>query len=250
MRLLEHESLRDTRVLLVGQVGSKAYGTSTPDSDDDFMGVACARRSCYTGLDTWKSGGTLELKRAGREENDVVVYEVKKFFHLCLGFNPNVIPLLYLRPQDYKFLTNSGQHILDHRDMFVSRRALDTFVGYAQSQLSNVRRGVTGRYGEKRKSLIEKHGYDVKFAYHTIRLLGMIKEFFLTREMKVFRDGDVPLLMEIRQGKVPQTMFFKMAEHLIVEVQSAFEKATWVPDEPMYRVANRICMEVIEDNNY
>ncbi len=234
--------------LLVGKVGSHAYGTATAESDDDYMGVILAPISCYTGLNTWSNDGTYELKRANNQEVDAVFYELQKFFKLCLGFNPNVIPLLYL--DQYEIVSPAGQLLLDNRDMFVSKRAFHTFVGYAKAQLINVERGVTGKYGAKRKALIEKYGYDVKFAYHTIRLLLMIARFFETREMNVNMGVHIPMLMDIREGKISKDGFFSMATALMLVVERSFNNATWLPEKPDQEKANNICMEIVEENKF
>lgn len=233
-------------LLILGQVGSKAYGTSTPESDDDYMGVVCAPLSCYMGLDKWANDGSMEIKRAQGAEVDAVVYDIRKFFKLCLAFNPHVIPLLYLRDEDYRYLHPVGKRIISCRHIFESKRALNTFVGYARGQISNVQRGITGKYGEKRKKLIEEFGYDVKFAYHTIRLLGMIQEFFEIGEMTFHRGSDVEFLMEIRRGEVAQGEFFQIADALMDQVTFAFNKATWLPDEPDYKKANELCVTCIK----
>ena len=49
--------------ILVGQLGSKAYGTNTPTSDDDFTGIAVAPLSHYTGLRNWENDGTVKIER-------------------------------------------------------------------------------------------------------------------------------------------------------------------------------------------
>lgn len=233
-------------LIILGQVGSKAYGTNTPESDDDFMGVAIAPLSCYLGLDKYHNDGSLEFKRNDGEDFDAVVYDIKKFLKLCVGFNPNVIPLLYLREEDYRILTPIGKKIVDNRKLFESHRALDTFVGYAKGQLSSVKRGVTGKYGEKRKALIKQYGYDVKFAYHTIRLLGMIRHFFSHGEMNVYRYGDIPKLMDIRMGYWSQEKFFENAEFLMNEITCLFEDAKlWLPEKPNMAAINNLCEECI-----
>jgi hypothetical protein len=157
-----------------------------------------------------------------------------------------VIPLLYLRKEDYRFVSPEGQLILDSRHIFTSAYALDTFVGYAKSQLLNVKKGITGKYGAKRKALIEQFGYDVKFAYHTIRLLGMINEFFQSGQMNVHRGHHVPYLMSIRAGEVTEGEFFEVAEKLLAEVEASFMKATWIPAKPNFEAANLLCMKIVE----
>ena len=61
--------LENSKILLLGQVGSKAYGTSTPESDDDYMGVCLAPMNNYIGLKEWNHHGTKEIKRRIKSVN-------------------------------------------------------------------------------------------------------------------------------------------------------------------------------------
>jgi len=56
-------------------------------------------------------------------------------FKLLLQCNPNVIETLGCRPQDYFLLTEDGKELIANRKMFLSKRAVATFGGYANSQL-------------------------------------------------------------------------------------------------------------------
>lgn len=241
---------KDSLVLLLGQVGSKAYGTNTESSDDDFMAVVLAPLSCYTGLDKWENDGSFELKKENGNGEDAIAYELHKFSRLCLQFNPNVIPLLYL--SDYIMVHPAGQTILDNKDAFISLRCYDTFIGYAKSQMSNVRKGITGKYGSKRKALIEKYGFDTKFAAHTIRLLRMVGEFFYTGHIQVNRtEIDADELLSIRRGEWTEDEFFLEAEKIMKWVEDAKNlNPRNIPKEPDYARVNRIVMEIISQYTY
>jgi hypothetical protein len=105
--------LPDTIPILIGQIGSKAYGTDTATSDDDFMSVCLAGKRIYFGLREWYNKGTYELKIINGDPVDTTVYEFKKFIRLCINFNPNVIPLLFLRPSDYGHISLLGEDLLN-----------------------------------------------------------------------------------------------------------------------------------------
>ena len=246
----EQEPLKiDTKILILGQVGSKAYGTSTPASDDDYMAVCLAPLACYTGLDKWHNDGTYEAKRTNHGF-DMVAYELHKFVGLCLAFNPNVIPLLYLREQDYLEVHPAGRLLITNRDAFISQRAFETFFGYAKGQLSNVRKGITGKLGQKRKELIQQYGYDVKFAYHTIRLLRMINEFMAdyspsySPPLIVYRH-DAAELMDIREGKWSQERFFGEAEALIESAEGLKDRVK-LPESPDRDKVNELVMWIVD----
>ncbi len=119
-------------------VGSKLYGTNTETSDTDLMSVVIAPKSVYLGLDHWGNSGTIEEKYddplIGFVEHNL--YEVKKFIGLLQGFNPNVIPALY--SDDYQILTDKGKLLLANRNIFNSKKAYHTFIGFSHSQLSKM----------------------------------------------------------------------------------------------------------------
>ena len=233
------------KYILVGQVGSKSYGTDTPESDDDFVGVAVAPLSHYTGLDHWENDGTLEIKRKETHNAEIVIFELKKFLKLCLAFNPNVIPLLYLREQDYTTKLTGGQMLIDNRDAFTSRRAYKTLIGYAEFQRHTVTECNTGKLGQKRKELVAKFGYDVKYASHTIRILRMGIEFFDTGKLNVYRTWDQEELKDIRNGKWPLDKWLKLVDSLLNEAKFC-ESRNLLPEKSDYNRVNWMCMRLVD----
>lgn len=126
--------LQDRTILLVRH-GSHAYGTSTPESDEDFKGVAIAPRSHYLGF--VKSFEQEEIKPP--REPDTVIYDIRKFFSLAAACNPNIIEVLHVDPEDHIIVSPIGESLLSHKDKFLSKKARYTFSGYAKSQLSRIR---------------------------------------------------------------------------------------------------------------
>lgn len=238
-------NLPDSIPILIGQVGSKAYGTDTENSDDDYMSVCLATKNIYLGLDNWHNTGTYELKVANGDPIDSVAYEFKKFIRLCQNFNPNVIPLLYLRPQDYAFTSNTGNLLLHNRDMFISKQLYAPFIGYANSQLHKIKNGLTGKLGQKRKELVAEFGYDTKFSYHTIRLLRMGIETLQTGHMNVYRGNiDASELLDIRYGKWSIEKFLKEADDLFNQAEDAWLNSK-LPETPDYTKINQFVMDSI-----
>ena len=54
---------------------------------------------------------------------------------LLLNCNPNTIELLGLNPEHYLYLSDIGQMLFDNRKLFLSKRAIHSFGGYADAQL-------------------------------------------------------------------------------------------------------------------
>jgi len=124
-------------VIVTGTIGSHSYGTATKDSDYDYMSVVIPPADVYLGLKNWGNSGTMEHGFDDPEKGFVEhkYYELKKFIGMCAGMNPNAIPLLWLDPQHYEKLSIEGNLLVTNRHLFNSKKAFNTFSGYAHGQL-------------------------------------------------------------------------------------------------------------------
>lgn len=123
----------ETRTILLTVHGSHAYGTALPTSDRDFKGVAIPLGSYFYGfVNRFEQA---EIK----SPNDTVIFDIRKFFALAADCNPNIIEILWVDPSCYVHLTPAGERLVEHRDLFLSRKAKHTFSGYALSQLKRIR---------------------------------------------------------------------------------------------------------------
>jgi predicted nucleotidyltransferase len=147
--------------ILLGFVGSIAHGTYVPKNDPnciddkDILGICIANEQTYFGL------GTFEQKEVKQGEWDSVVYEIRKAFRLLLKQNPNIIGLLWLQEKDYVHISDSGRLLLENRNLFASKEAYHSFIGYAHGQLHRMTHGAfEGYMGAKRKELVDRFGFD------------------------------------------------------------------------------------------
>lgn len=232
------------RVILHGIMGSRSVGTHTEDSDYDEMAVVLASDDVYLGLDYYGNQGTREIRRP--EENlEVVQYEFTKFLRLCKNFNPNVIPLLYLNRSSY-VATPEGMELIENRDMFNSWTAVESFCGFAYNQLKKMKQP-TGKQGEKRKKLIEKYGYDTKYAYHAIRLSEMLNEFIQSdgQVLNVWRgDIDKDFLIEIREGKYPYEWVVGRVEAMTERARKAIKQSK-IPEKVDKERISNFCRRIL-----
>jgi hypothetical protein len=106
---------------------------------------------------------------------------------------------------------------------------------------------ITGRMGKKRKELRAQYGYDVKFAFHTIRLMRMCNEFLSHPEegLKVYRKGiDADFLYSIRTGAFTQEEIKSMADELFGKAKELV-KTSPLPDEPDNEAIHRLTMDIL-----
>lgn len=245
-KLLEENRIPSGTCLL-GYVGSHSHGTYIPKTDPnsiddiDLMGLCVAPKNCYIGLDNF------EQKLHQQDEWDITVYEARKFVRLLLKQNPNVIGLLWLRPEDYIYVSDVASELIFNRDIFSSKLVYNSFTGYAYGQMHKMTAYVfEGYMGSKRKALVDQYGYDCKNAAHLIRLLRMGIEYLNTGRLQVFRP-DASELIEIKTGKWSLERVKELSESLFNEAEVAFKNTT-LPDKPDAVKAEELLMNLIESS--
>lgn len=112
---------------LLGYGGSHAYGTDNEYSDIDIRGIATnSKRNILTGND---------FEQVVEINTDTTIYSFNKIIKLLCACNPNTIEILGLKQEHYLFLTNVGREILANKTLFLSKKAVHSFGGYANAQL-------------------------------------------------------------------------------------------------------------------
>lgn len=113
-------------IILIGLGGSHAYGTDTDTSDVDIRGCALnSKREILCGEN---------FEQVTDTATDTTIYSFKKLISLLTDCNPNTIEILGLKPEHYLYLSDIGRELLNNRKMFLSKKAVNTFSGYATAQ--------------------------------------------------------------------------------------------------------------------
>ena len=131
--LRTNERLGD-RIMLLGLGGSYAYGTNNAGSDIDFRGVTLQLPSDLIGL--------TEFEQYEDDKTDTVIYGFNKLVRLLLECNPNTCEMLGLDEDQYLIKSALGQELIDHTDLFLSKRAIKSFGGYADAQLRRLQNAI------------------------------------------------------------------------------------------------------------
>lgn len=130
--------LEDATVLILAQVGSHSHNTYVPKDDPqaiddiDYMGIVIPPASFTFGIREW------ENTNFQFEELDCVFYSFRKFMKLLVKANPNVLGLLYMRPEHELVKHKMWQYVKDNRALFSSLESYHSFTGYAFAQFKKM----------------------------------------------------------------------------------------------------------------
>ena len=125
-KFLYNDMLKDN-ICLLTLGGSHAYGTNIEGSDVDVRGIFVpSEKDIILGIHNEQYINT---------ETDTVIYELDKAIHLLAECNPNTIEILGCKPEQYLYVNKYGNMILDNKEIFLSKKAIPRFLGYANQQL-------------------------------------------------------------------------------------------------------------------
>jgi predicted nucleotidyltransferase len=210
--------------VLVGLVGSKAYGLDHATSDEDYLGIFQLETTKFLGLSKPHETVTnTHLDHPGVP--DYTYQELGKFVKLALAGNPTILELLWL--DKYITTNESGNTLLGMREDFLSDRVRDAFGGYARQQLERMKRTQkTNDRGEK-------------YVRHMLRLLREGQHLIETGELKIRVDDpeelfavgrlpfeDILVLFEKEDAKfratksiLPPTPNYEKIESFLIEAR-------------------------------
>jgi hypothetical protein len=154
--------------------------------------------------------------------------------------NPNMIDSLFTPPRCVITRTPVWEMVRERRDIFLHKGAWHKFKGYAFSQLRKIQ---TKNPEGKRKELVEKYGYDVKFAYHLVRLLNEIEQIMTEHTLDLERNREQ--LKAIRRGEWKQQEIEEYFHSKERELESLYTSSTLPhsPDENRIKALLMDCLE-------
>ena len=128
----EYEFLRKDKnlgnnIIILTLGGSHAYGTNNENSDLDIRG--CALNSKMQILTNEN------FEQFVNEATDTTIYSFNKLIALLSNVNPNTIELLGNKSEHYFYVSPIGQELIDNAHLFLSKKCVHSFGGYANQQL-------------------------------------------------------------------------------------------------------------------
>jgi uncharacterized protein len=240
-------------------MGSVAYGVSTDTSDFDTLGFCIPPRDVIfphlagviegfgrqrQRFEVWQQHHVKDPDaQGGRGRSyDLNIYSIIKYFQLCMDNNPNMIDSLFTPTECVLHCTHVGNMVREKRKIFLHKGAWHRFKGYAYSQLHKMN-DKNPDPDSKRNELRKQFGFDVKHAYHTIRLLHECEQ--------ILEEGDIDLrrnqeqLKAIRRGDVPKENIIRMASEKEAHLERLYETSTlqYAPNVPLIRSLLFNCLE-------
>ena len=132
-------------VILEAFSGSKFYGTDTPDSDSDYIGIYMLPRQILLGMEKMDELDLSTNKTNSKntsEDEDIKYYSIQKFFQIAYKNGPNAVEMLFTPKKKIIKSSETWELITDNYDLFVSQRVFKSMFGYAltQKQLARTKR--------------------------------------------------------------------------------------------------------------
>ena len=192
---LRKEPLKNN-IILLGLGGSYAYGTNNENSDLDIRGVAI-----HNAEDILTRKG---FEQVVNEATDTTIYSLEKIVNLLSNCNPNTIEILGLEPWQYLYTSYIGQELIKNKDMFLSKRAVHSFGGYATAQLQRLsNKAVRTVEQEQREKHILASIENARYSYPDKYFYYPEDSIKLYIDKSIQEDYDTEIFMDINLKHYP-----------------------------------------------
>ncbi|MDA8021009.1 MAG: nucleotidyltransferase domain-containing protein [Thermoanaerobaculia bacterium] len=240
-------------------MGSVAFGVSTDESDVDIYGFCIPPRDHvfphlrgevadfdapaprFQQYQRHHIRDAQALSGQGRD-CDFTIFSIVKFFRQCLDCNPNLIDCLYAPRRCVLFTTGIGELVRERRKIFLHRGAWHRFKGYAYSQMHKLR--IKQPEG-KRKEMVERYGFDVKFGYHIVRLLDEVEQILVKEDIDLERNREQ--LKSIRRGEWTLERLERYFEEKERQLEGVYSRSR-LPAEPDHRAVKTLLLQCLEEH--
>ena len=189
-------------------VGSYSYGCENENSDYDVWAIVMPRPEHlwpqkygyilhYDELPSFRRKQLKGKDRTKIESKDVEIEWISlvEFFKLAgLECSPNVMEMLFVRRNLVTYSSKVGWTLRDNRHLFLSAKTFHTFKHYANKQMQTIRSKQP--VSLERKAIIEQYGFDIKMAYHVLRLLDETEQILTTHDIDLTRNNQECKLMK------------------------------------------------------
>ena len=235
------KALECREVILLTLAGSASLGLQSTGSDRDELGVVLETPADLVGFNLFET----EVYRTAEDRTgkvgepsaegdiDLTLHGLRKYIKLALGGNPNLVNMLFSPKDQCIIRTPIGEELQALAPKLISKRSGRAFLGYMQAQKLRMM-GKIGQQRVNRNELVDRYGYDVKYATHLIRLGKQGIELMETGAVKLpVSDEDKRSLERIRFGERSLDWVVDLANELETNLEHAMA-VSHLRDEPDY----------------
>lgn len=198
-------------IMFEGVTGSVSYGVSNDTSDMDLVGFCIPPKDLvFPHLAGEIPGFGTQIHRFEQYQQhhvdmpdwgkkfDISIYSIVKFFQLVMENNPNMVDSLFLPRHCVLHSTDIFERVREQRKLFLHKGAWHKFKGYAYSQMSKIRQKSNSSNPARAASILQ-FGFDVKFAYHVVRLMLEVEQILAEEDLDLQKHSEI--LKSIRRGE-------------------------------------------------
>ena len=237
-------------------MGSDAYGVSSSSSDLDIYGFCIPPKHLvfpHLGGEIPGFGHQIQKFEVWQEHHvkspdkdvtyDFAVYGIVRYFQLCMDNNPNMINSLFTPRRCVIHSTAIAEHVRESRKLFLHKGSWHKFKGYAYSQMSKIV-NKDNASNPQRAETIKQFGYDLKFAYHVVRLMCEVEQIMVEGDLDLERNREQ--LKSIRRGEwtIEQLQDYFTKKELALEETYANSKLPHGPDQEAIKQILLDCLEM------
>lgn len=199
-----------------------------------MMGIVVERPRQFIGfgpVDTWVHRTKPDGVRSESGDIDLSVYGLRKYLHLALKGNPTILLALFA-PQEFIFRHDvRGFQLQALAPYIVSKQCYWPWRGYMTQQHERLL-GLRGQRNVTRPELVDRYGYDTKYAGHIVRLGLQGEEILTTGKMTLpMPQEHRDLVLKIRTGGYTLAAVSEIIIDVEKRIEAAFQKTT-LRDQP------------------
>lgn len=224
--------MKNLHYLCIG--GSYSYGINTDSSDLDIRGWYFPKKADLLGIADKRDTTITD------SQIDLTLFSFHKFIRQLVQCNPNAVEWIGVRPTHQLYVSPVAQYIIDHPEMFLSRRVFYTFGGYANSMLKQIESNKVIHRNRKPPEKIGKHLAHLMRLYYTgITILS-------EGRVDVYLEKQRDFLLAIRTGEIELDRIYEMRAILEHRLQKAYDNSV-LPDRLNFDVVNDWVVKTTEE---
>lgn len=212
-------------------VGSTLHGTSVNDGleDLDLMAIVVERPQQFIGFaptDTWTERTKPVGVRSEAGDVDLSVYGLRKFLSLALKGNPTILLGLFAPTEFIRGYDVRGMELQKLAPSIISKQVFQPFRGYMKQQHERLL-GLRGQRNVTRPELVDRYGYDTKYAGHIVRLGIQGEELLLDGRMTLpMKEEHRQQVLKVRTGGYTLAEVSEVLIDAEMRLQAAYDRST------------------------